>query len=553
MNKKFDQETCSIININRSHGYSSHKCSYSGVEDGMTTCGFTAKQMSILDYRLLLDRGFRRCGNYYYQPDLFKCHSKLFTIRGVATEHKMRKSHKKIWNRWQRYLRGERDIKTEPQNQGKVKNEKNRKNAKNGDSEVARKLGLWAFEQLEAIKELLGAPELLKEGAEPGIETKGDLTKTAKFTSRNPSSGVIVYSSDIIKRVYGQNLKKMKHKLKDFLKLENGGEALKTLIGASEPIEAKEGQLFTASVNKKGLIELKFQNPNQMIEESPTASQEAQTHQNTQKKQKDTKGKQTNSPKPRKFRIEITEADSTPENFALYQRYTAEVHGDEKDSESSYKDFLCTKNLVKSQKVSKSDPTQILKQGCFHMNHYIDDKLVCVGVIDLLDNGLSTVYCFYDPDLVPLKYGVISALIEIDWIKQKAQFFPEFKYYYLGYYIHDCQKMSYKADFEPIELLCPKSRRYVRIDGELKRKIIEEGKVQLVDGFDETVDHEGEFCVDERKRMMGVLVSSTLELRGEAVSFMRLRKEFFMQIYGIFEELFVAMGPEVLGNVLLTL
>lgn len=95
--------------------------------------------------------------------------------------------------------------------------------------------------------------------------------------------------------------------------------------------------------------------------------------------------------------------------------------------------------------------------GSHHQHYLINDKfLFAVGVVDVLPHCLSSVYSFYDPYLSDaLSLGKLTALYEIEWVKHALRFRPELKYYYLGYYIHSCQKMRYKAEFKPSELCCP--------------------------------------------------------------------------------------------------
>lgn len=122
------------------------------------------------------------------------------------------------------------------------------------------------------------------------------------------------------------------------------------------------------------------------------------------------------------------------------------------------------------------------------MNYYLDGKLVAVGVVDILDHGLSTVYFFFDPCLKSLNFGVVSALYEIEWIREKMKHFPDFRYYYLGFWIHDCDKMNYKSDYEPVDLLCPLTSVYVRLDKQLKSRIVA-GKVNLLEPADQEDDY----------------------------------------------------------------
>ena len=53
------------------------------------------------------------------------------------------------------------------------------------------------------------------------------------------------------------------------------------------------------------------------------------------------------------------------------------------------------------------------KMGCYHMKYYYEDRLIGVGVVDILPNGLSSVYYFYHPSFKKYRLGVFSSLVEI--------------------------------------------------------------------------------------------------------------------------------------------
>ncbi|KAL7497687.1 hypothetical protein ACHAWT_005645 [Skeletonema menzelii] len=102
-----------------------------------------------------------------------------------------------------------------------------------------------------------------------------------------------------------------------------------------------------------------------------------------------------------------------------------------------------------------------------------DGPLVAVGVLDVLPHCISSVYAFYDPVFsARLELGKYTALREIEWVRRASKYRTELKYYYLGYYIHSCRKMNYKAEYKPSELLCPVTSKWV--DFETARKVLEE-------------------------------------------------------------------------------
>ena len=83
------------------------------------------------------------------------------------------------------------------------------------------------------------------------------------------------------------------------------------------------------------------------------------------------------------------------------------------------------------------------------MLYYYDlDRLLAIGWIDVLEQILSSVYFIFDPDEASRRLGVYSLLYEIEYARKLDK-----TWLYLGYWVEDSQKMSYKSDFQPAELL----------------------------------------------------------------------------------------------------
>ena len=119
-------------------------------------------------------------------------------------------------------------------------------------------------------------------------------------------------------------------------------------------------------------------------------------------------------------------------HFALFQCYQSTRHrhgGMDQETPEQYEQFL----------LQSSVDTRLLE---FSEN----GVLRIVSLIDVLNDGLSSVYTFFEPDLAGASLGTYNILWQIEQCVRLG-----LPYLYLGYWIRDSQKMAYKTNFRPIE------------------------------------------------------------------------------------------------------
>jgi leucyl-tRNA---protein transferase len=136
-------------------------------------------------------------------------------------------------------------------------------------------------------------------------------------------------------------------------------------------------------------------------------------------------------------RVDLYPLFATPEHIELYNLYHAFMH--------EHRGWP----LREATKVSYCEE---FLSGAIHLGrqwlYFEDDRLVGVALMDEAPGAISLIYCFYHPDWRTRSPGSFSILNQLLYAKEN-----NLEYAYLGYWIEACPSMSYKARFQPHQIL----------------------------------------------------------------------------------------------------
>ncbi|CAF0861478.1 unnamed protein product [Brachionus calyciflorus] len=408
----------SVVSLYGIDDLTPHHCGYCN-ENGSVSTGMSSDSLRIEHYQKLIDRGWRRSGTYIYKPVMNVTCCPLYTIKCDALSFQLRKSQKNTLKSVRKYLeKGE-----------KKKESLGKKETENSNTTTTELSNIKNHYIQDRIKQTQNTHA--KKVMAFFLDKK---LNTADFKSKSPNELL--------------NIPKLKAKHKRlFFKLLNLKEKnqINTFSDILGCLKRKMPKPDADSIENYLTI---CQNPLNKLELKLVRSY----------------------PPSNEFENSLTE------EHQIYTKYQMKIH---KDSEyecslHQFKRFLCNSPLLAESyngPLSNINNTDILQRsdiqhdlignvsalgyGSFHQQYILNGKIIAVGVIDILDHCVSSVYFFYDPDYQFLNMGTYSALREIEFVRQLSKIDPNIKWYYLGFYAHSCRKMRYKGFFHPSYLLCP--------------------------------------------------------------------------------------------------
>ncbi|KAK9124476.1 hypothetical protein Sjap_014078 [Stephania japonica] len=429
--------------------------------------GLLAHSITADDYQDLLDRGWRRSGSFLYKPEMEKTCCPSYTIRLKACDFIPSKEQTRVTKKMQRFLDGifedkkSKPLAGEPSNSSSAVKEISLASNESSKEECLQILS----PQLDnAVRTLATSGEI-----PPGVQLPKASIKRVTHNKRKLISGSegLLYTSSISFQI-AANIKRSRSDERNESKTMRHNTDSVELTSEISPnvIAEKLACLLNQHAEFSGLIirplnghlnfycDPKLLPSNKKAEVPVGSKHNHMVNNNIHPHQK-----------RRRLEIHLKRSSFDPEEYDLYRRYQIRVHNDAPDqvSESSYKRFLVDTPIMFVP--PRSDGTvPSCGYGSFHQQYVIDGKLVAVGVVDILPRCLSSKYLFWDPDLASLSLGKYTALQEIGWVKENQAHCSNLQYYYLGYYIHSCSKMRYKAAYRPSELLCPRHYQWVNFD-----------------------------------------------------------------------------------------
>lgn len=135
--------------------------------------------------------------------------------------------------------------------------------------------------------------------------------------------------------------------------------------------------------------------------------------------------------------VDVRQPAATSEQYDLFKRYLEARHAGGGMNQMSFIDY---------EYMVEDTPVQSVLVE-YRLRDHPGQPLVAVALTDVMADGLSMVYSFYDPDLAHRSLGTFLILDHIDQVRSAG-----LGYVYLGYWVKNSPKMAYKAEYRPLEV-----------------------------------------------------------------------------------------------------
>ena len=390
----------------------SSSCGYCKGNKTSTSHGLWGHVLTPQDYQDLIDRGWRRSGKYCYKPLMKETCCPQYTIQCLALDFKPTKSHKKTLKKFKNYILSDTGS-------------ERKKSYKIPELPPEKRNPLYSSDDDTSEEETNAG------GDDFELATAGQAEKKLKY---DPSAA----SPDKpMKRVPKPGLgpdpsKPLPRKTKDLKKEKYAKNAPKKSANNVEVCLEDLAEFFFKGDGKHS-FQLRL--------------------------------------------VRATQADpefqrTFDESYEVYRKYQVLIHKDDpnKCTPNQFTRFLCSSPILEGEPMEPNEASRFPEKyfptsyGGYHQQYVLDGKIVCVAVLDILPNCVSSVYLYYDPDYSFLSLGTVSALFEISYVRNLQRCWsPKLALYYMGFYIHSCPKMSYKAQYTPSKLLCPQTFEWVDV------------------------------------------------------------------------------------------
>ncbi|XP_071010916.1 arginyl-tRNA--protein transferase 1 isoform X3 [Oncorhynchus clarkii lewisi] len=391
-------------------GDDGYRCGYCKNEKGNFSHGMWSHAMTVQDYQDLIDRGWRRSGKYVYKPIMNKTCCPQYTIRCHALNFQPSKTHKKILKKMSKFL-----------SKGEMPTEQ-------GDGEPMDSLceegGLHG--PVKVCHSEVASPVVTAILTEEGDTTPAEFETARKDPvsipdgrgpETTPKPGVGADPDRPLCRK-AKELRKARRLQKEQKRQVGGGVPASATSNLATPVQLTQPKALEEFINES-------------LPDSPLHRLEVRL-------------------------VPVNDDDpqfmaTYEQSAALYACYQMAVHGD-------------TPSECNESEMETPPDGPAAGYGSFHQQYWLDGRIVAVGVVDILPTCVSSVYLYYHPDFASLSLGSYSALREVAFTRQLQKQSPKLCFYYLGFYIHSCNKMRYKGQYQPSDLLCPETYVFVPIE-----------------------------------------------------------------------------------------